>query len=354
MNVELNLVIIYNKSINIKMEIIAEYIWIDNNYNLRSKARTIKINDIKDENYILPKWNFDGSSTGQATGDDSEVILIPITSVRDPIRGRNNILVMCECCDKNENPVRTNNSANAANIFIKVQDKKPWFGLEQEYVLYDLKTKRPLGWGESEDPEPQGKYYCGVGAGKVFGREIVDEHYKLCLKAGIKISGVNAEVMPGQWEFQIGPCEGIQSGDQMWLARYLLHRVCEKHDVYVSFDPKPVEGDWNGSGCHMNYSDVNMRAEGGIKHIYTAIDKLSKKHKEHLDCYGNNEKRLSGNHETSSMDTFTYGVADRGASVRIGTDVAKDKCGYFEDRRPASDCDPYVITAKMCETLYDL
>jgi glutamine synthetase len=333
------------------MSIIAEYIWIDNFNSLRSKARTVQRNDQDGVvDYTLSKWNFDGSSTGQAVGSDSEIILEPIASYK----GGDNILVLCECFDKEGTPVRTNHSKRAKELFDKVKDKKPWFGLEQEYVLYDLKTNRPLGWGVEGFPEKQGKYYCGVGAGKVFGRHIVDEHYDMCLKAGLTISGVNAEVFPGQWEFQVGPCEGLNSGKQMWMARYLLERVCEKYDVYVSLDPKPIEGDWNGSGCHMNFSDVDMRSANGIDHIYNAINKLESKHIEHIECYGDNNKRLSGTHETSPIDKFSFGIGNREASIRIPTDVGKSKCGYFEDRRPASDCDPYIITSKMCETIYEL
>lgn len=342
------------------MSIVAEYIWIDNFYTLRSKSRTIKLDSISNASVVasdpsnLSKWNFDGSSTGQAVGNDSEIILVPSMSYKDPFRGGDNILVICECCDKHGIPVRTNNSSSATKMFNKIKDKKPWFGLEQEYVLYDLDTKRPLGWGKEGSPDPQGKYYCGVGAGKVFGRHIVDEHYKLCLEAGLTISGVNAEVFPGQWEFQVGPCEGIASGNEMWVARYILDRVCEKYNVYVSLDPKPIEGDWNGSGCHMNFSDIDMRNENGIEHIYKAMGKLEKTHLEHIACYGDNTKRLSGLHETSKISEFSFGVANREASVRIPTEVDRNKCGYFEDRRPASDCDPFIITSKLCETIYEL
>lgn len=335
------------------MSVIAEYIWIDNDYELRSKARTVT-----PANRLTPgRWNFDGSSTGQAVGHDSEVILVPCAIFDDPFRGGLNVLVLCECYDKTGKNVYTNSRHNAKKIFDQIVDKQPWFGLEQEYVLYSRETKRPLGWGTSDDgdPEPQGRYYCGVGAGRVFGRDIVDEHYKMCLQAGINISGVNAEVMPGQWEYQVGPCTGIDSGDQLWIARYILIRLCEKYDVYVSLEPKPVEGDWNGSGCHMNYSDVDMRSkEDGITHILACMPKLEAKHAEHIEVYGTNSVRLSGAHETSSINRFSFGVADRGASVRIGSDVHAQGFGYFEDRRPASDCDPYAITAKLCETIYEL
>ncbi len=340
---------------------IAEYVWIDATQNTRSKARTlppISTSRLTDPN-SFPLWNFDGSSTGQASGHDSEVILVPRATYPDPFRPTNNysgpnFLVLCDCYDRQGKPVSTNTRTIAATIFEndKVKDKKPWFGLEQEYVLYDLITNRPLGWPpEGSDLEPQGKYYCSTGSDRAFGRQIVEEHYAACIVAGIRISGINAEVMPGQWEYQIGPCEGISAGDQLWLARYIMNRVAEKHGVTVSLNPKPEQGgDWNGSGCHANYSTEEMRGKGGRQWIDEAISKLGAKHMEHISVYGTNDKRLTGKHETSSIQSFSYGVANRGCSIRIPSVVEKDGCGYFEDRRPASDCDPYLVTSKLAET----
>ncbi len=343
------------------MVIIAEYIWIDGTGTLRSKSRTMpvwskwskekQLTTVYDAKQY-PKWNFDGSSTKQAKGNDSEIILIPVAVYDDPFRTEGDVLVMCECVDKNMKPIESNSRAKAMKIFDQVSDHHPWFGLEQEYVLYNNKTGRPLGWpsDSTKVPEPQGKYYCGVGAGRVFGRYIIERHYRYCLIAGIKISGINAEVMPGQWEFQVGPCEGISSGDQLWIARYILERVAEEEDVYISYDPKPEKGDWNGSGCHANYSTSEMREDGGINYILLATEALALKHKEPIDVYGDNSKRLIGTHETSSKDKFTYGVGDRTASVRIPTTTVREQKGYIEDRRPASDCDPYVVTSIIAET----
>lgn len=143
------------------------------------------------------------------------------------------------------------------------KDAAPWFGIEQEYTLLDM-DGRPFGWPKCGFPGPQGPYYCGVGASKVYGRDIVEAHYRACLYAGINIAGTNAEVMPSQWEFQVGPTEGISAGDELWVARYLLHRVAEEFGVVVTLDPKPMEGDWNGAGAHTNFSTKAMREENGI------------------------------------------------------------------------------------------
>jgi glutamine synthetase len=231
-----------------------------------------------------------------------------------------------------------------------VKNAETWYGLEQEYTLFTT-ANWPLGWPDGGFPGPQGPYYCAAGAGKVWGRDIVESHYKACLYAGVKIAGCNGEVMPGQWEFQVGPCEGISIGDHLWMARYLLHRIGELYNVVVSVDPKPIPGDWNGAGCHTNYSTKEMRAPGGIKAIYDAIKKLETKHMEHIAVYGEgNDRRLTGRHETAPIDKFSYGVANRGASIRIPRTAEATGAGYFEDRRPASNVDPYTVAAKIAKT----
>jgi len=324
----------------------AEYIWIDGFGNVRSKSR------MHTNNSELPEWNYDGSSTGQANSEDSEIIIKPVKTYKDPFR-KHGILVLCDCYDKNNNPIPSNHRYNAQQIFSnpKVASDIPWFGIEQEYVLYNAKKKIPLGWSKKKEPEPQGKYYCSVGGDRAFGREIVEEHYEACIYAGINICGVNAEVMPSQWEFQIGIVEGINAADQLWVARYILQRVCEKYNAYASFEPKPVKGDWNGSGCHTNFSTASMRGENGILAIEEGIHLLEAKHDEHIKVYGNNEERLIGTHETSSINKFTWGVGDRTASIRIPTQTKREGAGYLEDRRPASDCDPYLVTAKLAQTV---
>jgi len=333
-------------------KIIAEYIWIGGSgMDIRSKGRTLshEVTDPKD----LPKWNYDGSSTGQATGKDSEVIIHPQAIFRDPFRRGKNILVICDAYTPDGEPIPTNKRANAAKIFSHpdVVAEEPWFGIEQEYTLLQKDVNWPLGWPIGGFPGPQGPYYCGTGADKAYGRDIVDAHYKACLYAGINISGINGEVMPGQWEFQVGPTVGISSGDQVWAARYILERISEKAGVVVSFDPKPIQGDWNGAGAHTNYSTKSMREEGGIEVINKAISKLALRHKEHIAAYGEgNERRLTGQHETADINTFSWGVANRGSSIRIGRETERLGKGYFEDRRPSSNMDPYVVTSLIAET----
>lgn len=378
--------------------IIARYVWLDSQCKLREKTRTFGLEIpfgpilspknksgypellptlntlVRDEFNLLnpkcyPKWNFDGSSTKQAVTEDSQIDLEPVAIFHDPLRSKqckftnsSNIiepyLVFCQCT-KNGVPVSGNYFQFAKNVFEhkKVKESRPWFGIEQEYVIYNAKTGKLLGW-ENGEPEAQGKYYCGVGVDCTFGaRTIVEEHYFTCIQAGIKISGINQEVMPSQWEFQIGPCEGIDAGHHLWIARYLLHMICEKYGVCASFDPKPVEG-WNGSGLHTNISTKQTRESGGFVSMQPMIERLGKKHQEHMNekdqdfpIYGHNEKRLIGTCETSSRDKFSFGVGDRSASVRIPNQVKESGYGYFEDRRPASDADPYLLTATIAKTI---
>lgn len=364
----------------------AEYVWIGGNGDdIRSKTRTFPVTKVVKSPADLPIWNYDGSSTGQAPGRDSEVLLKPCAIFPDPFRGGNNILVLCETLLPNLKPLNhmvdnwgvngNNNRAGAMEVFENnaVKEQEPWFGLEQEYTLFCEDGKQVLGWPKNGYPRPQGPYYCSVGVTNSFGRDVVDAHLKACLYAGVKISGTNAEVMPGQHEFQIGPCLGIESGDHLWMARYLMHRVCEKFNVHCSFHPKPIVGDWNGAGCHSNFSTKDMRdpalvfeykptsgpyagktLTGGFAKIIEGCDRMGKPGRpaEHLKVYGPcNDMRLTGKHETASMNSWSYGVADRGASIRIPRETEREGYGYLEDRRPASNIDPYNVTARLCKTI---
>eukprot|EP00930_Biecheleria_cincta_P058050 TRINITY_DN438_c0_g1_i8.p1 TRINITY_DN438_c0_g1~~TRINITY_DN438_c0_g1_i8.p1 ORF type:complete len:402 (+),score=70.76 TRINITY_DN438_c0_g1_i8:115-1320(+) len=336
-------------------KVMAEYVWLGasgttGGFDIRSKTMTLDKKPTSPSELRI--WNYDGSSTGQAPGNDSEVLLKPVAIYKDPFRRGDNVLVLCEAIHPvSKAPIATNTRSAAKALFDKKLELKPWFGIEQEYTLIKKDGIRPLGFPEVGSPAPQGPYYCGAGFDSAIGRPIADMHYKACLYSGVKIAGINAEVMPGQWEYQVGPCEGIQSGDDMWMSRYLMIRVCESLGVNVTFDPKPMSGDWNGAGCHTNYSTEPMRAPGGYTEIIKAIEKLGKKHEEHIKVYGEgNERRLTGAHETAPITAFSYGVANRGCSVRIPRDAEANKCGYFEDRRPASNMDPYVVTSKIFQT----
>jgi glutamine synthetase len=329
---------------------IVEYVWIGGNSELRSKSRVMhcRVNSIND----VPVWNYDGSSTKQAEGHASEVLLVPGAIFNDPFRGAPHKLVMCEAVKHNGESAINNNRSWAKHIFNQSVDEQPWFGLEQEYFMMDPNTMKPVGYNEST---VQGQFYCSAGSANAFGRELAEDHLQSCIKAGIKISGVNAEVAPGQWEFQIGPCLGIEQGDHLWMARYILERMSEKYRIVIDIEPKPLLGDWNGSGCHANYSTKNMREgtddRSGLDYIHDAVNKLSLKHADHMIVYGdNNEQRLSGEYETSPYDKFSVGIGNRGSSIRIGNDVLRDKQGYFEDRRPGSNCDPYLVTGMLFKT----
>lgn len=323
------------------------YIWIDGSgENVRCKTRTMDFEPKCPED--LPIWNFDGSSTEQAEGSNSDVYLYPVALYKDPFRRGKNMLVLCETYKYNKKPTESNFRETCKKSMDQAKGEHPWFGIEQEYTLLG-EDGRPFGWPKNGYPGPQGPYYCGVGANKVYGRDIVEAHYRACLYAGVKIAGSNAEVMPGQWEFQVGPCEGIIMGDDLWMARFILHRVAEDFGVIVSLDPKPMTGNWNGAGAHCNYSTEAMRVDGGLKVIEEAIENLSKNHARHIIMYDpkdgrDNERRLTGLHETSSIHEFSAGVANRGCSIRIPRQVGEEGKGYLEDRRPSSNCDPYRVT----------
>jgi glutamine synthetase len=257
---------------------------------------------------------------------------------------------MCEVLNADGTPHKTNTRAELVKTAEKFKDEEAIFGVEQEYTLY--RNDRPFGWPERGFPHPQGRYYCGVGVDEVYGRSVVEKHLKDCLKAGLTISGINSEVMPSQWEFQIGPLPTLEAADQLWLGRWLLYRLGEDFNVYAKLDPKPMPGDWNGAGGHTNFSTKEMRQDGGISAIKNACEKLSKFHKQHIVVYGaDNDKRLTGKYETNSINDFKFGVGDRGASIRIPAPVDKAGKGYLEDRRPAANLDPYQVFTALLETV---
>ena len=323
-------------------KVICEYIWIGGKGELRSKTRVL--NNLLNYNTI-PEWNYDASSTDQASSDgNTEGILKPVACYKNPLRKIckfDNLLVLCETYDINGNPLETNHRHKATQIFDSVLDEEPWYGLEQEYFINIKSNINPISNTFS--------HYCGC-ADNVIERQIVEKHLLVCLEAGLTISGINAEVAEKQWEFQVGPCEGIKAGDDLIVARYLLERVAEEFGATIRFEPKPARTA-NGSGCHTNFSTLKMREENGIEEIYKAIDKLKENHEEHIKVYGKgNELRLTGLYETASYKEFSWGKGTRNTSVRIPNHVIKDGQGYFEDRRPGANIDPYLVTSMIFKT----
>jgi glutamine synthetase len=332
----------------VKMKL--EYIWLDGyepTANLRSKTKIVAF-DGEPTLEDLPLWNFDGSSTRQAEGSSSDCLLQPVAVFPDPAR-KNAMLVMCEVLLPDGTPHPSNSRATISD------DPDTWFGFEQEYFLY--KGGAPLGFPEAGFPAPQGEYYTGVGFKNVgdVARQIVDEHIDLCLEAGINLEGINAEVAKGQWEFQIFGKGSKRAADEVWIARYLLLRLCEQYGVDINFHPKPLgtEHDWNGSGMHTNFSTKHMREVGGEEYFEALMTAFAEAREQHIAVYGpDNHLRLTGLHETAAIDEFTYGVADRGASVRIPHSfVANGYRGYLEDRRPNSLGDPYSIAGRIIQTI---
>ncbi len=330
-----------------------EYLWLDGYEpvaNLRGKTKifegdpeTLKLED-------LPEWGFDGSSTRQAEGSNSDCMLKPVALFPDFWRSPNGFLVMSEVMLPNGDPHPSNARATIPD------DPGLWIGLEQEYFLFQ--DGRPLGWPEMGYPDPQGKYYTAVGYENVgdLARQIVEEHLDACLYAGINHEGINAEVAKGQWEFQVFGKGSRNACDQMWVARYLLLRTCEKYGVTVNWHCKPFTGDWNGSGMHCNFSTERMREEGGQPYFEALMAAFERNCDEHIAAYGpDNEMRLTGEHETQSIDKFSYGIADRGASVRVPHSFVNNGYrGYLEDRRPNSQGDPYKIVSRIQQTISEV
>ena len=339
---------------------IVDYVWLDGHTRLRSKTRVLKRRDLlstSDSNILylfqIPEWNYDGSSTYQANNHLSEIILKPQALFKCPFK-QGAYIVMCDTYYSDMTPTLTNHRVAAETIFNKYSKEYPTYGIEQEYFIYNSLSKLPLGF-PIDDVNGQGQYYCSVGQQNAFGRTLSDEHMILCLEAGIQISGTNAEVAPGQWEYQIGPVIGIAAADQLWISRYILERLTEYSNYYIVWDPKPLASPWNGSGCHVNFSTrQTMLPNVGINYIYKAINNLGRHHTKHMAVYGEgNEKRMIGNCETSSYNTFTYGVGNRSASVRIPNTTQNNKSGYFEDRRPASNMDPYLVLPLILDSCMD-
>ncbi len=340
---------------------IVEYIWLDGTKptaKIRSKTRLVSLP--KEPSVTdFPEWSFDGSSTNQAVGDDSDCILTPVNFVLDSLSDGGDYLLLCEVMNPDGSIHESNTRAKLRQILDNGGAKhEPWIGFEQEYTMFQKNI--PLGWPEHGFPGKQGPYYCGVGSRQIFGRELANKHRSACLEAGLLYYGMNAEVMPGQWEYQIGyrgvdleDAGALNVSDHTWIARWIMHRLSEEYNIHVSLENKPIKGDWNGAGMHTNFSTKNSRDKNiGRKTIQDAIKNLENNHKLHIENYGENlDERLTGNHETSSIDSFSAGDADRGCSVRIPKLVAINGCGYLEDRRPGANSDPYIVAALLVSTI---
>ncbi len=325
-----------------------EYIWLDGfkpTQSLRSKTRVES--DFSGKLEDCPMWSFDGSSTEQADGSASDCLLKPVAIFPDPDR-KNAFLVMTEVLNADGTPHESNGRAT-----IEDDDDDFWFGFEQEYFLWDPHTNLPPGFPATGYPRPQGPYYCSVGAMNAYGREVMDEHLDVCLDAGINVEGTNGEVAAGQWEFQVFAKGAARAGDETWVARYLLERIGEKYGMAINWHPKPLgDTDWNGSGMHANFSNGPMREDGQEDTFTKICEEFGKNIERHISVYGAyNDERLTGAHETQSINTFSFGVSDRGASIRIPIGTVEDGWkGRLEDRRPASNADPYKVAAAIVKT----
>lgn len=317
--------------------VVYEYIWLGGNSEFRSKVK------VSDSEPTI--WNYDGSSTNQASTVDSEVLLVPVKTVKSPFKS--DYLVLCETRLPSGKPHPTNTRQLANEIF-KNDKNDSMFGIEHEFFALHANNK-PI---HVQDPDGSDKsdFYCGVGHGKSYGRPYLEEVFESCLTAGLNVTGYNMEVAAGQMEIQVC-AKGIDAADQSMLLKYIIHRVAEKYKYIITFDAKPrftVDCNLNGSGCHVNFSTKRMRQEECYDHIMDFINNLQNGHEETMKLYGDdNKKRLSGTHETSEFNKFTFGVGNRCASIRIPNETFKNKRGYIEDRRPSSSADMYIVTSHL-------
>lgn len=351
---------------------LADYIWLDGSkpvQKLRTKNRFLP------EGTSPPDWDFDGSSTEQSQGDNADLILCPVFSVKNPT-SPGDVIVLCEVLNQDGTPHESNTRAKLRHILEArvVGGMNPWVGFEQEFFFF--KYGVPLGFIKKpvkiDSPDgidsfvskvvpisgPQGPYYCGVGAENLYGAEIMEKFILSCELSDLPIYGSNAEVAPGQWEFQIGPRPGdcdldlLDICDSLWIARFLLAKIALSHGVSVVYHPKPLgkDEDFNGSGMHTNFSMASWREPNGLHEIMAAVSLLEEKHKETINSgdYGTDlDQRLTGKHETCDINTFRVGNSDRKASIRIPNRVVRSRQGYLEDRRPGANADPYRVAARL-------
>jgi glutamine synthetase len=332
------------------MKVKLEYVWLDGykpEPNLRSKVKIIEVNSNEDiEN--IPEWGFDGSSTKQAEGHFSDCYLKPVRGyVKSSISEYCTVYVLCEVLNSDGKPHETNDRAKLGK-----DDEDFWVGFEQEYFIRSGHNKPIIGFNNGGIIDPQGTYYCGVG-GQMVGRSLTEQHLDMCLEYGIGIEGTNAEVALGQWEYQVFAKGKLKAADDLWMSRYFLYKIAEKYGYQIELHPKPLAtGDWNGSGLHTNFSNKRMREIGGKEYFNSIFRVFESRRDIHIENYGSdNHLRLTGKHETQSIDKFSWGISDRGASIRVPKSVGETWKGYLEDRRPASNANPYCILNVICQSL---
>jgi glutamine synthetase len=284
----------------------------------------------------------------KAEGHFSDCYLKPVRGyVKSSISEYCTVYVLCEVLNSDGKPHETNDRAKLGK-----DDEDFWVGFEQEYFIRSGHNKPIIGFNNGGIIDPQGTYYCGVG-GQMVGRSLTEQHLDMCLEYGIGIEGTNAEVALGQWEYQVFAKGKLKAADDLWMSRYFLYKIAEKYGYQIELHPKPlITGDWNGSGLHTNFSNKRMRETGGEKYFKSIFASFESRMNEHIENYGSdNHLRLTGKHETQSIDKFSWGVSDRGASIRVPKVVGETWKGYLEDRRPASNANPYCILNVICESL---
>ncbi|XP_070391237.1 glutamine synthetase-like isoform X1 [Dermacentor albipictus] len=338
-------------------QVFCTYVFVDATLeNVRSKMRVLRYEPKSPEE--CPRSTFCGAGTDQwpDAGVDSELYLLPVALFKDPfLKGRNK-LVLCEVLNADEQPHETNTRHPCKKAMEAVKEEEPWFGIEQEYAILE-QNGVPIGWPkQSHSLKCCQSYFYAVGSENTAGRQVADAHIKACSYAGVKLYGSNVEAVISQWEYQIGPLPGVETGDHLWISRYILQRVAEDFGVVVSFEPRPFKSlKMPGCAGHINFSTKSSRSEGGLDWINKAIAKLELKHELHLKAYDPrkdaNKERLRGNLMATPSREFSAAVSAKTVCVRIPRLTKVAGRGFFEDRRPGANVEPYRAMQRLVETL---